>query len=296
MLSTLRRIEIELHSYCNRKCSWCPNNKIDRSFYQEMPEETFLKIMYELKDNNFAKFRKGQYQETCIITFNRFCEPMSNIELLKKRVKQAREILPYAIYAINTNGDYLSKENIDDLLIDSIHIMDYDCKGRDHGLEVLKENNMLYFKESKEKGWLYAIHKTIGRVIYCYDWPRLTEIEDRAGSITNIHYSKCDVKWKNDRLIRTVPCIEPTYYLSIDYAGNVTPCCHIRADYNEHKDFVMGNVNIQSLPNILNSNKWVVFKDTMSNEDYTKYPEVCKTCNKTRKTIVRGTIEEDIYT
>lgn len=29
-MKNLRLIEIELFSYCNRKCNWCPNKYIDR--------------------------------------------------------------------------------------------------------------------------------------------------------------------------------------------------------------------------------------------------------------------------
>jgi pyruvate-formate lyase-activating enzyme len=126
MLSNIRLIEIEIHSYCNRKCNWCPNKFIDRNFYKELPEDIFLKILNELKENNF-----GKNYEKPMITFSRFNEPTYNIDLLNKRIKQTKQILPYIETIVNTNGDYLTKENLNKIspYLDELSIMDYNCKG-----------------------------------------------------------------------------------------------------------------------------------------------------------------------
>lgn len=71
MLEEFKKVEIEIQSYCNRKCGWCPNIEIDRSFYHEMPEHIFLKILKELKDAGFAD---GEGQ--AMISFSRYNEPI----------------------------------------------------------------------------------------------------------------------------------------------------------------------------------------------------------------------------
>ncbi len=86
------------------KCGWCPNIEIDRSFYHEMPEHIFLKILKELKDAGFAD---GEGQ--AMISFSRYNEPLFNVDLLKKRVHQVKQYLPKAVVVTNTNGDYLKK-------------------------------------------------------------------------------------------------------------------------------------------------------------------------------------------
>ena len=49
-MNKVRLIEIELHSYCNRKCKWCPNNYIDRySSNTFMNDEIFEKIIDKTK-------------------------------------------------------------------------------------------------------------------------------------------------------------------------------------------------------------------------------------------------------
>lgn len=173
--------------------------------------------------------------------------------------------------------------------------MDYDMKGREYCLQKFKENNVLFVREDKEKGLLYGAHKIIGRVIYSYDWPKFIELEDRAGFLNNnIAFNGQIMQWRNDKQQRIIPCVEPEYFISIDYDGNVTPCCHIRADNPNHKDYVMGNIKNQSLLNIISSDKWMEFKELVGSEDYSKYPTPCQNCHKYRD--IKGTFENNIYT
>jgi radical SAM protein with 4Fe4S-binding SPASM domain len=111
-LEQIRFVEIELFNYCNRKCKWCPNSLIDRqSDYQELPEEIFLNLIEELADINYSKF----------ISFSRYNEPLSNPELLNRRIAQIRPILPDATLVTNTNGDYGWDADVDELTV-----MDYE--------------------------------------------------------------------------------------------------------------------------------------------------------------------------
>lgn len=50
----LHLIEIELFSFCNRTCWFCPNSVIDRrSKNIEMSEKTYLSILEQLRDIEF---------------------------------------------------------------------------------------------------------------------------------------------------------------------------------------------------------------------------------------------------
>ena len=50
MIKQIRLIEIELFSYCNRTCSFCPNSFIDRLSFNELLDiKIFKKIIKELK-------------------------------------------------------------------------------------------------------------------------------------------------------------------------------------------------------------------------------------------------------
>lgn len=70
-----------------------------------MDENIYLKIIYNLKEIDYSNN----------INFHRFNEPLSQKELIINRIKQARFNLPKAIIGIFTNGDYLTKEYLDEL-------------------------------------------------------------------------------------------------------------------------------------------------------------------------------------
>ena len=87
MIDDFTFIEIEIFSYCNRKCWFCPNSFIDRkSENLIMPEEKYLSILQQLKDMNF----EGE------IAYSRYNEPLSHKDNFIKRLEQAREYLPKA--------------------------------------------------------------------------------------------------------------------------------------------------------------------------------------------------------
>ena len=99
-------VEIETHSYCNRRCWFCPNSIIDRHSQNiELDEKLYLKIINELSEIDYSDH----------INFHRFNEPLSNKELILKRIRQAKEKLPNAKLGIFTNGDYLTTEYLNGL-------------------------------------------------------------------------------------------------------------------------------------------------------------------------------------
>ena len=102
----MRIIEIELASFCNRKCWFCPNSFIDRKSQSiELPDATYLKLINNLAEIDYDK----------LLNFHRFNEPLANKDLILKRVKQARSALPRAKLGIYTNGDYLDRAYLDAL-------------------------------------------------------------------------------------------------------------------------------------------------------------------------------------
>ncbi len=52
----VRMVEIEVFSYCNRRCWFCPNATIDRiSSNTLMPEPTYLAILDQLASIGYAR-------------------------------------------------------------------------------------------------------------------------------------------------------------------------------------------------------------------------------------------------
>ena len=102
----LKLIEIEIFSYCNRVCWFCPNSFIDRrSSNTEMQDVHYEKIINDLADIEYD----GE------LTYSRYNEPLSHRDIFIKRVKQARQALPNAILRTNSNGDYVTRDYIEEL-------------------------------------------------------------------------------------------------------------------------------------------------------------------------------------
>jgi len=231
-IKDVRLVEIEIHSYCNRKCEWCPNKFIDRNFKQYLKEEIYINTLKNLRDNKYNG----------VISYSRYNEPMALPELLKERVRQAKHILPNVKLVTNTNGDFLSKENLNGLLIDELTIMDYQCIGLENCLKKLNdvEVNIISIKDNK---FIYGIINNT-KILYYVNWAKHAKIEDRGGSL---------FEYQDDK--RFSSCLEPTHFVGIDYNGNVMPCCHMRSDNKLHEQYILGNIYEQKLSEIYNSNK-----------------------------------------
>lgn len=230
-INTLKIIEVEINSFCNRKCSWCPNKILDRTKAKELDEETYRNLIRELKNNS--------YDGT--ISYSRYNEPMAFPKLFKERVSYAKANLPNVKFVSNTNGDYLLKRNIEGLLIDELTVMDYDCKGINYCVNKLFE---IGADLTNVDGNIIRAEKDDMTILYYANWTEEAEINDRGGSLSEYSTSK-----------RGYRCKEPMYFAGIDYNGNVMPCCNLRSDNERHKPYILGNVNNQSLEEIYKSNK-----------------------------------------
>ena len=117
--NNLKLIEIEIFSYCNRICWFCPNSFIDRRTTNiEMKDDHYEKILTDLAEIDYA----GE------ITYSRYNEPLSHRDIFIRRIKRAREVLPNAILKTNTNGDYVTRdyiEELDDIGFNQLWIQQY---------------------------------------------------------------------------------------------------------------------------------------------------------------------------
>lgn len=227
----IRKIDIEIHSFCNRKCEWCPNNIYDRSSMEIMPDEIYSKIIDELSQNNYNQ----------CISFTRFNEAFADKELLKRRIREAREKIPDAYLICNTNGDY----DYNDVDLDALTVMDYDDKlkefcDEDIGLRIMK----------------------------------LKDIHNRADSIEYKNKSK-----------RKYPCIEPKYFIGIDYEGYIYFCCNMIKECESHKPYVFGSILDTTIKEAYHSEPAKEFrKRTME----MKFPKPCEYCQMKASRYIKG--------
>lgn len=263
-------VEIGIFSYCNRKCWFCPNSVIDRNSTNIlMQEELFLKILNELKDIDYSNG----------IRLHRYNEPLYDMELLLKRIKQVKEYLPNCKIQINTNGDYLNLEylkNLKEAGIDSLLISYYYNhldKNIEFNLPQIKSNMNklmqkleLNYNIAQENDNSIIIKSKYYNVDITYSSINMDILGcDRGGVI--------DVESK----IRTAPCFHPNMQVSIDYDGIYTLCCNIRSDIVEHKNYLIGNVENDSLFELFTSNKIIEFRKHLLREN--KKFGACEYCS-----------------
>ena len=104
-------VEIGIHNYCNRTCTFCPlsrkdvNRRVKRNMIF-MTDAMYVSILNQLAEIDFD----GR------IDFTRYHEPLSDKESILEAIRAAKRIIPKAKLNINTNSDYLNKEYIQELL------------------------------------------------------------------------------------------------------------------------------------------------------------------------------------
>jgi radical SAM protein with 4Fe4S-binding SPASM domain len=266
-LNKLRMVEIEIFSYCNRQCWFCPNSLIDRhSGNILMDESLYLYVLNDLQSINFDG----------MISYSRYNEPLSNKEIFIERLKQAKKILPNACLHTNTNGDYLTREYLDDLYAAGLNSMNIQCYLRED-----EEFNVENIK-SKIDSFAQKLGGLSSRVSFIsseryeviFDYENLKMYardfrkngNTRGGSLQTIPSTK-----------RNVPCLIPFTDIYIDYNGSVMPCCNFRSDINEHESFILGNIHTHSILEIFNNQKTQELRRVLRNDNIQIYP--CSECN-----------------
>jgi MoaA/NifB/PqqE/SkfB family radical SAM enzyme len=264
----IRLVEIEIFSYCNRKCWFCPNSFIDRHSQNIfMDENLYLHILEELKSINYGG----------TISYSRYNEPLSHKDVFIKRLTQARAALPHARLHTNTNGDFLTREYLDDLYDAGLRSMNIQC--------YLKEDEAFDVENIKEK-----IARTAGKLDL--DYRLVCQRRDRCEAV--FHYKEMNLRmYARDFRIngnnrggtlttikpkrRKVPCYIPFSDIYIDYNGNVMPCCNFRSDEPAHRNFILGNAGKESILRILNGKKICDLRKILINNNINIYP--CNECN-----------------
>jgi len=266
---SITMVEIEIFSYCNRSCWFCPNAKYKRnSDNKYMDEETYLSILEQLKMCNYNKK----------ISYSRYNEPLSD-EIILKRIYQANCLLPGATLHFNTNGDYLSKKFLDklnDAGLKSMNIQIY-LNNSEH----YNDNKIRYYMEEKIKSLDLSATVTS-------DLPNnhlWAEAQFKGISLRfcgrNFSTTGCNrggTLQLSDKNIRTSPCLSPFYHIYIDYNGSVMPCCNVRSDIPEHKKYVIETLTKESdiFTTYTNSN-YVAWRKSLIS--FNKKNGVCRDCN-----------------
>ena len=232
---TVKRVEVETHSYCNRRCDYCPNVIGDRlGDNVRMKPAVWQKLLSGLAEVDFAH----------AMVLNSYNEPLFDRNILD-RITEARAALPKARLMVYTNGDYLTPGYVDELAavgLDYMHISIHLKRGEEFtDLYVLNRIAEVAHRIGRQAR--FSVMRPHDAIIADFDHPAL-QIETRA-----INFAKHG----NDRggLLpdlspekpRTDPCSFVFSHVHMGFGGNVVPCCHIRSDRPEHAAHVVGNLD-----------------------------------------------------
>jgi MoaA/NifB/PqqE/SkfB family radical SAM enzyme len=232
----MRTIDVEIFSQCNRRCHYCSNTMLDRfTSNQFMADNVFEQIVSDLGSIDWD----GDFR------FVGLNEPTMHRKSLVTRARQARAAIPKALLTVLTNGDYLTRDYLEELYdagIRQMHIsvhlqrfMPFDDQ------KVLKRVVML----AKRLGVEWRIDRHVpGREVYArlmfrdmmlqvfqLDYEHLGH--DRGGLLDGIG---------RQDYVRTSACPVPVMMMVVSYNGNILPCCHFVGDAEQHKGLVVGKL------------------------------------------------------
>lgn len=266
--AAIHLVEVELFSFCNRRCGFCTNALSPRDLDNKMmADDVFQKIVSNLQEIDYSH----------TLTFTRYNENLAFPEIFLDRLSYARSALPKARIAINTNGDYLNTPYLYALRsagLDYLSIQVY--LADDEWGNLAKKKQIALKKLSKLRLPFELIKESAYGFTYQIDFPGMqTTMEgwdfqlmatDRGGQLNVI------------RPVRSSPCLQPMQKVYVDFNGSVMPCCDLRSDVHG-PDVVFGVVSPSNdLFDILCSATAVEFRRSLLNFNPKTGP--CRTCTR----------------
>jgi MoaA/NifB/PqqE/SkfB family radical SAM enzyme len=264
-------IEVEIGTFCNRQCAWCPNGWHDRGLEpksKSMSEPVWQALLTDLGRARFAGW----------FAFHNYNEPMADPRLLE-RMAQAREAMPDAKLEVHTNGDFLTPSSL-------AALGDVGCSltrvtlypSNEKALEPPNEARLHRFlsrlglssevrvvKRSKLE------HRAqVGEMELVVRLPRIDHYTDRAGAV---HFEPLATTRP-----RTTPCWLPHHSAAIDVHGALKLCCHIYDTTTaEMQTYVVGNVGKTPFTTLWRSRRMDSFRRRLAQADFSKL-KACASC------------------
>ncbi len=229
----VERIEVETHSFCNRRCDYCPNSVGDRlTENRRIPEDIWRLLLDNLREIDFA----GQF---ILTSYN---EPLADPMILQ-RIREVRDHLPKVRMGIFTNGDYLRPGSFDELAaagLDYLHVSIHTSPGE-------------AFTDTGAVNRIAKLGQRLDAVVLVHH-----QLQDLV--VAEIEHEKLDIDiraanyWKHGsnraglitafppQPVRTLPCHYPFLHFHMGFEGTVVPCCNVRSDAEAHKPYRYGNL------------------------------------------------------
>jgi MoaA/NifB/PqqE/SkfB family radical SAM enzyme len=193
-------------------------------------------------DRVFQELGSIAYARQIVVA--RYSEPLANRPQLYECIARARALVPQATLAITTNTDYLTPQVLDELREAGLNLvyMSLYLKDRERwSLDLAQAYSERLSNKLKAPILTKRVAPTVVRCTYqypglnlystCHNWAEYGT--DRGGALA---------EYADQR--RRGPCREPYETFVIDHNGSVMPCCALRSDLPQHRDFVAGDLSV----------------------------------------------------
>jgi radical SAM protein with 4Fe4S-binding SPASM domain len=249
--ASVRQINVETSTQCNRRCAYCSNATNDRrSANVFMDDAVFERLVTELQSIDYNG----------LLTFVGYNEPLMHFENLEQRIAFARSRLPHARLTIFSNGDYLDSDmlkaleacGVDELYL-TIHAPDYDeCSAMQRMFDMAKKLELkpsIYKFVPGAKLELSLAGSKMGILIRHADMKRVGH--NHGGGAPD-----AGVKIED----RRAPCGVSLISFNVGYTGNVYPCNVVVADIPQHDHCIMGNIKDTSIFDVFTGDKFIAWR------------------------------------
>jgi len=267
---SVRKIDIETSTQCNRKCTYCSNSLNDRrSFNKYMPDAMFERLVTELASIDYC----GQ------LSFVGHNEPLMHAEDIVRRVSFARPRLPNARIAVFSNSDYLNPEilkALEDCGVDDLNLTVHTAPGKIYD-ECAALQRM--FDLARKLGLKPAIEEFLKKIkVHVALAGSKMDVTIRSADMQRVGHNQgggvpgAGLQVKD----RTAPCSESLFGFIIGHTGNVHPCSLVVADIPQHAHCVMGNLGEASIFDVYTGEKFIAWRRQLLTEGAKCAP--CSAC------------------
>ena len=226
-------VNIETSSYCNRSCTYCPVSTFDRKNQLHMSDNMYSKILNDLHSIKYSS----------TISLNLYNEPLADSKLYS-RIEEARLNCPESFIKFNSNGDFLTRDVLDDLVnvgVNAIFITLH--PGAKEKYE--DDNRLKHLKRFFNRLQLdYNVDEIIPNtritsdvyyrglrlLVQAHNWGVIGN--DRGGTIPNLSIDN-----------RLHPCVRPIREFTISFDGSVYPCCQFFSGDQNTTKYKVGTVS-----------------------------------------------------
>lgn len=234
---SINLVEVEVFSYCNRRCWHCPNSVIDRQTKNiYLDKGLYEKILNDLKSIDYDKtFACSHYNE-----------PLAD-DIILERISLARRSLPRALIHINTNGDYLTREflaRLYDAGLRSIIVMAYTDNGESYDDEKTRASSARLMEKIGVS--LSMTEDTPGENIGFFGRFKDMRINMHGRNFLSNGTNRGGLVPIPSRYTRLSPCLIPFNRITIEYDGSVMPCCNLRGDHPDHRAHIISRLGKDS--------------------------------------------------